>query len=153
MANEAVYKYGTAKTLASANGAAITNNQLSAAAGTLYSQTDTLDYPDAVFVFASAGFGAAPTSGSTLDLFIRPMDINGTTDQPAPPTGASTAAYKGQYIGSFVLHASASSGDNYRCVGYDIPRAGECYLFNNATGQSVTANWSLIMTPRTVGPA
>lgn len=153
MANESVFKYGTAKTLANANGAAITNNQLSAAVGTLYSQTDTLDYPDAVFVFASAGFGAAPTSGATLDLFIRPMDINGTTDQPAPPTGASTAAYKGQYIGSFVLHASASSGDTYRCVGYDIPRAGEAYLYNNNTGQSVTANWSLIMTPRTYGPA
>lgn len=153
MANESVYKYGTAKTLANANGAAITNNQLSAAAATLYSQTDTLDYPDAVFVFASAGFSAGPTSGSTLDVYVRPLDINGTADQPAPPTGALTAAYKGQYIGSFVLHTSASSGDNYRCVGYDIPRAGECYLYNNNTGQSVTANWTLIMTPRTVGPA
>jgi hypothetical protein len=156
VANESVFKYGTAKTLANANGAAITNNQLSAAAGTLYSQTDTLDYPDAVFVWAGAtgsSFGGTPTAGSTLDLFIRPLDINGTTDQPAPETGSLTDAYKGQYIGSFVLKASSAAGNTYRCVGYDIPRAGEAYVFNNATGQSVTANWTLIMTPRTVGPA
>lgn len=153
MANESVFKYGNAKTLANSNGGAITNNQLGAAAATTYSQADTLDYPDAVFVLATAGFGAAPVSGSTIDLFVRPLDVNGTADQPAPPTGASTAAYKGQYVGSFVLHASATSGDNYRCVGYDIPRIGEAYLFNNATGQSLTANWSLIMTPRTYGPA
>jgi len=153
MANEAVFKYGTSKTLANANGGATSNNQMSAAAGTLYSQTDTLDYPDAVFTLTTAGFGAAPTVASTIDLFIRPMDVDGTTDTPAPGTGASTDAYKTQYIGSFVLKASSASGDTYRCVGYDVPRAGEAYLFNNATGQTLSANWTLKMIPRTLGPA
>lgn len=152
MAYESVYKYGTTATLANANGAATTNNQMSAAVGTNYSQTDTLDYPDAVFTLTTAGFGGVPTAGSTIDLFIRPMDVDGTTDTPAPATGASTDAYKTQYIGSFVLKASSSSGDTYRCVGYDIPRAGQAYLFNNNTGQSLLVNWTLKMTPRTVGP-
>ena len=152
MANEAVYKYGTTVTLASGNGAAITNNQLSTAVGTTYSQTNTLDYPDAVFTLTTAGFGAAPTAGSTLDLYVRPLSVDGATNTPAPATGASTDAYKGQYIGSFVLKASASSGDTYRTVGYDIPRSGEAYIFNNATGQSLTVNWTLKMTPRTIGP-
>lgn len=151
MANETVYKYGTTKTLTTTGGAT-SNNQMSAAAGTTYSQTDTLDYPDAVFVLVTAGFGAAPTAGTTIDLYVRPLDIDGTTDAPAPATGASTDAYKAQYIGSFVLKASSASGDAYRCVGYDIPRAGEAYLFNNGTGQSLTVNWTLKMTPRTVGP-
>jgi hypothetical protein len=38
MANEAKFVYGTSKTLANANGGATSNNQLSAAAGTTYSQ-------------------------------------------------------------------------------------------------------------------
>lgn len=156
MANEAVFKYGTTKTLANADGASTSNNQMSTAAATTYTQTDTLDYPDAVFVLVTKGFGAAPTSGSTIDLYIRPLDIDGTTDAPAPATGVDNA-YKGQYIGSFVLKNSATSGDAYRCVGYDIPRAGEAYLFNNNTGQTLTGGtspngWTLKMTPRTVGP-
>jgi len=152
MANEAVFKYGTSKTLANANGGSTSSGQMSAAAGTLYSQTDTLDYPDAVFTLTTAGFGGTPAVASMIDLFIRPMDVDGTTDTPAPGTGASTDAYKAQYIGSFVLKAS-SSADTYRCVGYDIPRAGEAYLFNNGTGQTLSANWTLKMIPRTLGPA
>jgi hypothetical protein len=150
MANEAIYKYGTTLTLTT-TGAATSNNQLSTAAGTTYSQTNTLDYPDAVFVLITGGFGAAPTAGATVDLYVRPLDIDGTTDAPAPTTGTGDA-YKGVYVGSFVLKASSASGDAYRCVGYDIPRAGEAYLFNNNTGQTLSANWSLKMTPRTIGP-
>ncbi len=153
MANERKIVYGTALTLANANGGATSNNQLSAACATTYSQTDTADYPDAVFVLATAGFGAAPASGSQIDVYIRPLDIDGTTDQPAPTTGASTTTYKGIYVGSFVLLASATSGNTYMCVAYDIPRAGEVYLYNNGTGQTLSANWTLKMTPRTDGPS
>lgn len=153
MAGEAKFVYGTSKTLANANGGAVSNNQLSAAAGTTYSSTDTGDYPDAVFTVITAGFGGTPTSGSTIDVYIRPLNVDGTTDQPAPPTGASTAAYKGVRACSFRLHASSASGDAYQAVAYDIPREGEVYLFNNATGQSLSANWTLKMKPRTVGPA
>lgn len=153
MANEAKFVYGTSKTLANANGGATSNNQLSAAAGTTYSQTDTGDYPDALFVLTTAGFGGTPTAGTTIDVYIRPLDIDGTTDQPAPATGASTDAYKGRYACSFIVKASSSSGDSYAAIAYDIPRAGEASLYNNGTGQSLSANWTLKMTPRTVGPA
>lgn len=151
MANEAIFKYGTTLTLANANGGATTNNQMSAAAGTTYSNTNTLDYPDAVFVFtgAATAFGATPTANSTLDLYIRPLDVDGTSDTPAP---TATSTYKGQYIGSFVVSGLTASTETYRCVGYDIPRAGEAYIFNNATGQTLQTGWTLKMTPRTVGP-
>lgn len=152
MAYESVYKYGTTKTLTT-TGASITNNQLSTAAGVTYSQTDTLDYPDAVFVLGTAGFGGTPTSGTTIDLYLRPLNIDSTISAPAPPTGASTATYKGQYVGSFVLTANGFSGITYQCIGYDIPRSGEAYLFNNGTGVSANANWTLKITPRTIGPA
>ncbi|MEY2735038.1 MAG: hypothetical protein RLZ58_447, partial [Pseudomonadota bacterium] len=73
MANEAIYKYGTTLTLSS-SGALTNSTNLSTAAGTTYSQTNTLDYPDAVFVLTTAGFGASPNAGSTIDLYIRPLD-------------------------------------------------------------------------------
>jgi hypothetical protein len=153
MANEAVFKYGTQKVLANGTGAATSNNQLSTAASITYSQSDTLDYPDAIFTLVTAGFGGAPTSGTTVDVYLRPIDIDGSSDQPAPPTGASTAAYKGKYATSFVLHASSSSGDVYEAIAYDIPRSAEAYLFNNGTGQTLSANWTLKIRPRTLGPA
>lgn len=150
MANEAVFKYGSTVVLANADGGAITNNQLSAAANVTYSQTNTSDYPDAIFVWQTTGFGGFPLGGSTVDLYIRPMNVDGTTNQPAPN---ATSTYKGVYVGSFVVTSSQASGDAYRCIGYDIPRSGQAYLFNNATGVTANANWTLKMTPRTIGPA
>lgn len=151
MANESVYKYGTTVTLANANGGATSTLQLSAAAATTYSSTNTADYPDAVFVLTTNGFGGVPVASTTIDLFIRALDVDGTLDAPAPGTGASTDAYRTQYFGSFVLKAS-SGADSYRFVAYDIPRNGEVYLYNG-TAQTLTSGWTLKMTPRTIGPA
>lgn len=151
MANESVFKYGTAVTLTSA-GASVSTLQLSAAAGTTYTQSDTADYPDAVFTLDVGTFGSAPVSGSVVDLYIRPLDVDSTTDTPAPPTGASTAAYKGQWIGAFIMTAATTGV--YRCVGYDIPRAGEAYIYNGTTQTLANSgNWTLKMTPRANGPA
>ena len=151
MANQTILVYGTQKTLTS-TGSSVTNGQLSSAAGTTYSQTDTSDYPDAVFTLDVGTMSASATAGNTIDVYIRPLDVDGTTDTPAPLTGASTDAYKGKYICSFTMKA-ASTGV-YATIGYDIPRAGEAYIYN---GSGVTVansgNWTLKMTPRTYGPS
>lgn len=152
MANEAVFKYGSTVTLTSSGGLTNTVN-LSAPAGTTYTQSNTLDYPDAVFTLQTNGFSAGYTAGTTIDIYIRPLDIvDNTQDQVAPGTGASTTAYRGVYIASFVMSGNTAANEYYRCVGYDIPRAGEVYLFNN-TSANMTAGWQLKMTPRTIGPA
>lgn len=144
MANEIKKVYGTQKTV-STSIAAIANNAISAAVGT-YSATDTLDYPDADFVLAVA-FGTAPTEGTTIDLLVRPMDVQSTNDTIAPQ-----ATYQPHRIGTFVVD-NVTAAQYLFCSGFDLPKDGELYLYNNATGQSTSANASLYMTPRTLAPA
>ena len=153
MANEAIRKYGTPVTLSTSLGS-IANNQLSSAAGTTYSATNTSDYPDAIFTVDVGTIGGTPTSGTTLDIYIRPLDIDSTTDAPAPPTGASTAAYKAMYAATITLHA-ATTGVYLSTIARDIPRSGEVYIFNNGSGQTVGSSGSVVvkMTPCTIGPA
>ena len=144
MANEIKKVYGTEKTF-STTIAAISNNAISAAIGT-YSSTDTLDYPDADFVLVVT-FGTAPTEGSTIDLLVRPMDVQGTNDTVAPQ-----ATYQPHRIGTFVVD-NVTAAQYLFCSGFDLPKTGELYLYNNATGQSTSANASLYMTPRTLMPS
>lgn len=144
MANEMKKVYGTQKTV-STTIAAIANNALSAACGT-YTSTDTLDYPDADFVLVVA-FGTAPTEGTTIDLLVRPMDVQSTNDTIAPQ-----ATYQPHRIGTFVVD-NVTSAQYVFCSAFDLPKAGELYLYNNGSGQTTSANASLYMTPRTVAPA
>jgi hypothetical protein len=39
------------------------------------------------------------------------------------------------------------------CVGYNLPKEAEYYLYNASTGQTVSAGWTLKVTPRTYAPA
>ncbi len=144
MANEIKKVYGTQKAV-STSIASITNNTISAAVGT-YSATDTLDYPDADFVLVVT-FGTAPTEGATIDLLVRPMDVQGTSDTVAPQ-----ATYQPHRVGSFVVD-NVTTAQVLFCSGYDLPKAGELYLYNNATNQATAADASLYMTPRTLAPA
>jgi len=147
MANEAKFVRGTQKTI-STTIAALTNNAAPTLAGS-YTSADTGDYPDAEFVLKIA-FATAPTENSTIDLLVRAMNIANTTDDANAPD----ATYRPGYVGSFLLDNIGSSTTMIlRCVGYDLPKEGDLYLFNNNTGQSSAANASLYMTPRTLGPA
>lgn len=146
--NDTINKFGTTKTLQT-SGSAISTLQLSAAAATTYSASDTQDANDALFTLDVGTMGGTPVAGATIDVHIRPLDIDGTTDAPAPATGASTDAYRAIYVGSFVLKAATTGV--YQCIGRDVPRAGEAYLYNG-TAQS-TGSWTLKMTPMTQGPS
>ena len=58
-----------------------------------------------------------------------------------------------KYIGSFVLQASATNTDQYLAlIAYDVPAEAEYYIINNA-GQTLSAGWTLKVTPRTYKPA
>lgn len=150
MANETKYFVGTPKTL-EANGAAIANNDVGQANDFTYSTaTDGGGYPDAEFVLGFT-FSVAPIENSVLALYARPINIDGTADSEAPESGAT--AYKGShYIGNFYVN-NVTTLQTALCVGYRVPREAEYYIFNSATGQSVSAGWTLKVTPRTLGPA
>jgi hypothetical protein len=141
MAGEMQRVYGSSVTL-EANGASIATGAIGEANDANYDLSDDTpaDYPDAEFVLTCA-FGGTPTAGTAISLIIRPLDIDGTTDAPAP-----TATYLHEFFGSFV-HNGASSSQTLRCHARDIPRAGTAYLFNSGTGQTLSAGWVLKVRP------
>lgn len=146
MANEAILKLGSVKTL-EANGASIANNAIGQADDASYSlATDAAYYPDAQFVL-TATFGTAPTEGTTIALYARPLDVDGTADTEAPETTRPT-----YQVGVFVVN-NVTSAQTMVVYARDLPLLADYYLHNNGTGQTISAGWTLKATPRTRGPA
>lgn len=147
MTNEAKVYLGTTKTLKGA-GILIANNAMAQADDAAYDiAVDGLSYPDAEFVLAVT-FAVAPTEMSTLDLYARELGVDGANDSEAP----EASGFKHLYIGSFHLN-NVTTTQYEKLVAHDVPRKAAYYLYNNATGQSVSAGWTLKITPRTIGPA
>lgn len=147
MANEAALKFGTTKTL-EANGASIANNALAQANDASYGVVaDGAFFPDAKFVLSGATFATAPTEGTTLALYARPMNIDGTADAETPETTRPTV-----FIGVFVVN-NVTTAQYIELIAQNVPWEAEYYLHNNGTGQSLSAGWALKVTPFTIGPA
>ena len=146
MSGEMVVVNGTTKTLVS-SGASLSNNTMSAASAATYDRgTDGGGFPDADFVLAVA-FGTAPTVNTTIDLYARELDIDGTGDAVAP-----TTTYKRRYIGSFpVINQTAMQ--YIKINAFDVPKLAEYHIHNNGTGQTISAAWTLKITPRSYAPA
>ena len=146
MSGETIIKLGTPKTL-EANGASIANNTLAQADDAGYSiSADGAYYPDAKFVIA-ATFVTAPTEGTTLALYARPLDIDGTNDAEVPETTRPTV-----FIGTFAVN-NVTTAQYIELLAQDVPWSASYYIHNNGTGQTVSAGWTLKVTPCTVAPA
>ena len=147
MAGEMTVVLGTPKTLES-NGASIANNAVGTADDANYDRdSDGGGYPDAEFVLACA-YGTAPTEGTVIALYARPMDIDGTGDAEAPETLRPT-----WFVGSFVVNNVTSTQYIGPLIGRDVPKLANYYLHNNATGQTLSSGWTLKVTPRSYKPA
>lgn len=146
MAGQAIVMLGTQKTL-EANGGSIANNALAQADDANYSVvSDGAYYPDAEFVL-TATFGTAPTEGTVLALYARPLDVDGTADTELPEAARPTV-----FVGTFVVN-NVTSAQTMILRAYDLPMLAAYYIHNSGTGQTVSAGWVLKVTPRTVGPA
>lgn len=146
MAGEMTVVWGTERTL-EASGASIANNALAQADDADYSvTTHGSDYPDARFVIA-ATFGTAPTEGTVLALYARPLNIDSTNDSEVPETTRPT-----RYIGSFVVN-NVTTAQYISLIAYDVPAEASYYIHNNGTGQTLSSGWTLKVTPRTYKPA
>ena len=146
MAGESIVKWGTTKTL-EANGASAGNNTIAQANDATYGLVaDGAYYPDAQFVL-SVTFGTGPTEGTAIGLYARPINIDGTGDAETPE-----AALPVWFVGSFVVNNVTSLQYCY-LLAQDLPPEAEYYIHNNNTGQTISAGWTLKVTPRTVGPA
>lgn len=146
MSGETILKLGTPKTL-EANGASIANNTLAQANDASYSiSSDGAYYPDAKFVL-SATFGTAPAEGTVLALYARPLYIDGTNDAEVPETTRPTV-----FIGTFTVN-NVTTAQYIELIAQDVPWNAAYYLHNNGTGQTLSAGWTLKVTPFTVEAA
>lgn len=145
MSGEIVVVWGTLKTL-EANGAAIANNALAQADDATYDVfNDGLSYPNAEFVLTGS-FAVAPAENSSLVLYARPLDIDGTLDAEVPETTRATV-----FIGTFTVN-NVTTPQVIPLNGIfatDLPKLAEYYIHNNGTGQSLSAGWKLTVKPRT----
>lgn len=141
MSGEAIVVYGNSKTL-EANGGSITNNSVVQADDDTYGIVgDGSNYPDAEFT-ATFTFSVAPTEGTVLALYARPLDVDGTTDTEVPEAARPT-----KFIGSFVVN-NVTTLQAAQTLARDVPTLASYYLHNNATGQTVSAGWTLKVKPR-----
>lgn len=146
MAGEMTVVHGTARTL-EASGASIANNAVGQADDASYSlNTHGANFPDAEFILSFA-FGTAPTEGTTLALYARPLDIDGTNDAEVPEAARPT-----EPIGVFVVN-NVTTTQYARLIARDLPRIADYYIHNNGTGQTLSAGWKLVVVPRTYKPA
>lgn len=143
MAGELQRVFGSTVTL-EASGAAISNNAIGEADDATIDLSDDTpaDYFDGLFTLTCA-FGAAPTAGTSISLILRPLDIDGTTDAPAPTV---SPAFLHPMYGSF-LHNGTSGTQTLLCMVERVPRKFSAYLYNNLTGQTLSLGWVLKFTP------
>lgn len=144
MSGEIITVWGTPKTL-EANGASVANNTLAQADDANYDVvSDGASYPDAEFVLVGA-FGTAPTEGTQIALYARPLDIDGTNDTEVPEAARPTV-----FIGSFTVN-NVTTTQNMVLNGIfaqDVPKKADYYIHNSGTGQTMSSGWKLIVTPR-----
>lgn len=141
MAGETIVVFGTPKTL-EANGGAIANNAVVQADDATYDQVSDgggFMYADFVLGFT---YGTAPTEGTVLALYARPLDIDGTNDAEVPEAARPT-----MFIGSFVVN-NVTTAQYAQLIERQVPKLASYYIHNSATGQTVSAGWTLKVTPR-----
>lgn len=110
-------------------------------------------YTDAVAVIGIPDtFAAAPTAGSTIDLYAIIDDVDGTSDE-TPEPGANDILYLARHVGSWGLDnqdAATIKAINISLIG--IKKARFCILNNSGQQLSYSSNPITVkITPFSVG--
>lgn len=146
MSGENIDVYGSVVTL-ELSGAAISSGAMGVANDQAYNRANSGYYPDASFALICS-FGGTPTENSVITLCAQLLNIDGGTKNTLAPEPTRL----GRVIGNFVVDNTASE-QPMELTAYDLPLNAMYYLYNNATGQSISAGWVLKVTPRTIKAA
>lgn len=110
--------------------------------------TNVDDAPMAAAV-AMFDWSVAPDANSVVNLYARMDNIDGANDQDAPD-----ANYQHTYLGSFPVNDVITN--QYIAIDIALPNTATSQVYNfyieNKTGQTIQVNWSLKITPKTIGP-
>ena len=149
--DDAIHKFGTQTDISGTATALVATTDLSiinATTGT-DSWTNSDDAPMAsVTLFVT--FSVAPVAGDSIPLYLRPLNNVGTNDANVP-----TAAFQDMYVASFPLLAGTAAQYITRTISLPNSYTSQEYefYFENTTLQSVSAGWSINVTPLTIGGA
>ncbi len=147
--NDLIDKFGTEDAVTTTGGATTDGSYTSAG-----QWTNDDDAPFMAAVLTAQWATATSIAGKLINLYGRPHNIRGTNDASAPSTTNDII-----YLGSFKAPASTNATDFYMPL-----IAGRAFLPNmytsqvwefyieNKTGQTISANWSLHVTPISHGP-
>lgn len=145
--NAVIEVFGTQDALGTSS-ASVANNAFSIA-GDLSTWVNDDDAPQAVVILL-ANFGTAPAVTSAVNLYLRPIDIEGTNDATVPD-----ADFQNVYVGSFALNNSTVA--QYIPIAISLPNitTSQNYEFyvENKSGQSLPAGWDIFVTPKTLAPS
>ena len=142
----AIEFFGTQDTLGTSS-AAVANAAFSVA-GDLSTWTNDDDAPMAS-VTLLANFSVAPTANTSVNLYLRLLNVQSTNDGTVPD-----ANFQHTYVGSFPLNDSTVA--QYITIDIGLPNSvtSQQYEFyvENSSGQSLPAGWDIYVTPKAIGP-
>lgn len=154
--NDAIDKFGTQDVVTVAGGTSAVVDAAFSAAGDVVSggwiNTDDAELAAFALTFQ---YPSGTILGDGIHLFARLMNIDGTADEPQPDSG-----WEEHFLGSFTTDTGlAATTDNTLSLGHDaeLPnmytqQVYEFYIKNDA-GVTMTAGWTLKITPKAKGPA
>lgn len=94
-----------------------------------------------------------PTDGTTIDIFGRKLNVQSTSDTTIPDD-----ANLDQFLGSFTVDGTTATSTamflttNWLTLpNHKTSQEYDFYLKNN-TGQTISADWNMWITPVTKGP-
>lgn len=148
--NDAIEKFGTQDAVDDGSTSSIADGAFSVAAD-ITAWTNDDDAPSGRFVLRCQWGTVTSIAGKAVNLYGRPMNVEGTNDPPAP-----SANYLREALGSFTAPAASASTDVWLTLDVDLPnfyssQVWEFYL-ENLTGQTIAAGWAMWVTPATIGP-
>ena len=146
--NDLIWKGGSRQTLQNGDGASVTNGSYQQATTKNILASDWAGYGwigfEGIFTYASA-----PAVGSVIDVYLRPINWDGTPDAETPQ-----ADFQNRHVASIELN-DVTSAQNIKlpAVAHPLPLVDcEVYLANRA-GQTLSANWTLKAVPMTLAPS
>jgi len=142
--------FGTQDTVTAGGGtSAVTNNSFSAA-GDVVSGGWTND-DDAIMAAAvlTCAYSVAPTANTSIALYARLMNIDGTADAITPDS-----TLRRVFLGSFPVKSQTASQSIPIEISLPNQYTSQVYEFyiENSTGQTISAGWTLKITPKAIGP-
>lgn len=148
--DSAIEFFGTQDTVTAGGGtSAVTDGSFSASGDVVSGGWTNDDDAPMASVVLTCAYATAPTASTSVNLYARLMNIDSTNDQITPD-----ANFGHVYLGSFPLNDTTST--QYIPLDVRLPntytsQVYEFYIENNA-GQTMSAGWTLKITPKTIGP-